>query len=133
MADDLRTCQTCGYQWPRNHPQLSGHDCTFYLEAEIERLQKRTCDTCKHWESRIAHLEINYVNAGRCNRALEVMDAGDAVTRDCYIEKFDRDNPYDENRKQMGGDEMGVSSNEEMSGTLYTGPKFGCIHHEAKE
>jgi hypothetical protein len=29
----------CGYQWPRNEPQQSNHDCTFYLGKEVERLQ----------------------------------------------------------------------------------------------
>lgn len=43
-SSDIRTCQGCGYQWPRSSPNESNHDCEFYLGQEIESLRKRVRD-----------------------------------------------------------------------------------------
>jgi hypothetical protein len=64
-----------------------------------------TCDTCKHWEIEAIRAHVAEATHAHCGHP-KVSDNGLQF-------------------------EDGAEDNEGYGG-IYTGPKFGCIHHEAK-
>ena len=65
----------------------------------------KNCETCKHWSDKIETYRV-------------------AGIRECRNQKIN-DDYYD-------AEPDGLYYSYQEGGSFYTGPKFGCVHHEEK-